>query len=113
MKDKRAGVYYVDIHVEGADRANYLVETGAADMTINEDTLSALQADDDATDAKHLQGVLANGKTIIGPGCRIGRIHIGDNCKIYDAEATVFPRMSRSLLGLSALRKTAPFMFSR
>ena len=113
MKEKRADVYYVDTHVKGADRADYLVDTDAGDMTINEDTLSALQADGNATDAKHLQGRLADGKTIIGPVCRIGRIHIGDNCKIYDAEAAVFPHMSRSLLGLSALRKTAPFMFSR
>jgi predicted aspartyl protease len=113
MKDKRADVYYIDIHVEGADRADYLVDTGAGDITINEATLSALQADNNATDAKHLQGGLADGKTIIGPVCRIGRIHIGDNCKIYDAKAAIFPRMSRSLWGLSALRKTAPFMFSR
>jgi hypothetical protein len=66
MKDKRAGVYYVDIHVEGADRANYLVETGAADMTINEDTLSALQADDDATDAKH-KASWPMAKLLLGP----------------------------------------------
>jgi predicted aspartyl protease len=112
MKDKGADTYYVDVHVEGFGSVDYLVDTGAGYMTINEDTLKVLRANNNATYVKRLQGVLADGRTMIVPVYRIGSINIGGNCKIDDVEVAVFPGASRSLLGLSALRRTAPFMFS-
>lgn len=112
MIDKGADTYYVDVHVEGYGRTDYLVDTGAGYMTINEDALAALQANNNATYVKRLRGILADGRAIIVPVYRVGSINIGGNCKIYDVEAAVFPGGSRSLLGLSALRKTAPFMLS-
>lgn len=112
MKDKGADTYYVDVHVEGFGRMDYLVDTGAGYMTINEDTLSVLQANNGATYVKRLQGIMADGRTLIVPVYRIGSINIGGNCQIEDVEVAVFPGNSRSLLGLSALRKAAPFMFS-
>lgn len=112
MKDKGADTYYVDVHVEGIGRGDYLVDTGAGYMTINEDMLAVLQANDKATYIRRLRGVLADGRMLIVPVYRIGSITIGDNCTIHDVEAAVFPGSARSLLGLSALRKAAPFMFS-
>jgi predicted aspartyl protease len=112
MKDKGADTYYVDVHVEGFGRMDYLVDTGAGYMTINEDALSVLQANNGATYIKRLQGIMADGSTLIVPVYRIGSINIGGNCHIEDIEVAVFPGNSRSLLGLSALRKAAPFMFS-
>ncbi len=112
MKNKGADTYYVDVHVEGFGNLDYLVDTGAGYMTINEDTLAVLQAKDGATYVKRLQGILADGRTLIVPVYRIGSINIGGACMIHDVEVAVFPGSSRSLLGLSALGKTAPFMFS-
>lgn len=112
MKDKGADTYYVDVHVEGIGRVDYLVDTGAGYMTINEDMLARLQANEKAVYTKRLRGVLADGRTLIVPVYRIGSITIGKNCVIHDVEAAVFPGSTRSLLGLSALRKAAPFMFS-
>lgn len=112
MKDKGADTYYVDVHLEGFGRVDYLVDTGAGYMTINEDTLAVLQAGNNAIYVKRLQGILADGRTLIVPVYRIESITIGGNCKIYDVEVAVFPGGSRSLLGLSALRKAAPFSFS-
>lgn len=112
MRDKGADTYYVDVHVEGFGRVDYLVDTGAGYMTINEDTLSVLQAGNNAVYVKRLRGILADGRTLIVPVYRIESITIGGSCKIHDVEVAVFPGGSRSLLGLSVLRKAAPFSFS-
>jgi len=112
MKDKGADTFYVDVHVEGVGNIDYLVDTGAGYMTINEDTLAVLQARDKATYVRRLRGILADGSTLVVPVYRIDSINIGGVCKIDDVEAAVFPSASRSLLGLSALRKAAPLMFS-
>lgn len=112
MKDKGADTFYVDVHVEGFGRVDYLVDTGAGYMTINEDALAVLQAGNNATYVKRLQGILADGRTLIVPVYRVESITIGGSCMIHDVEVAVFPGGSRSLLGLSALRKAAPFSFS-
>jgi predicted aspartyl protease len=111
MKDKGADTYYVDVHVEGLGHVDYLVDTGAGYMTINEDTLAVLQANRAAVYVKRLRGIMADGRTLIVPVYRIDTINIGGNGRIQDVEAAVFPGGSCSLLGLSALRKTAPSFF--
>jgi hypothetical protein len=59
-----------------------------------------------------LQGIMADGRSLIVPVYRVRGINIGGSCRLDEVEVAVFPGGSRSLLGLSALRKTAPFMFS-
>jgi hypothetical protein len=49
MKDKGADTYYVDVHVEGFERTDYLVDTGAGYMTIDQHTPAILQANGNAT----------------------------------------------------------------
>lgn len=112
MEEKGANNYYVDVHLQGFGRVEYLVDTGAGYMTIDEDALALLQANDNAIYVKRLQGMLADGETLIVPIYRIRSINIGGNCRIQDVEVAVFPGGSHSLLGLSVLGKTAPFMFS-
>lgn len=112
MKDKGADTFYVDVHVEGVGVSDYLVDTGAGYMTINEDVLALLQAREQAIYIRRLRGIMADGSTRVVPVYRIGSISIGGVCRIDDVEAAVFPGASRSLLGLSALRKAAPLMFS-
>ncbi|MGH8502885.1 MAG: retroviral-like aspartic protease family protein [Gammaproteobacteria bacterium] len=112
MKDKGADTFYVDVHVEGVGNIDYLVDTGAGYMTINEDTLAVLQARGKATYVRRLRGILADGSTLVVPVYRIDSINIGGVCRIDEVEAAVFPGASRSLLGLSALRRAAPLMFS-
>jgi hypothetical protein len=112
MKEKGTNNYYVDVHLTGFGRLEYLVDTGAGYMTIDEETLAVLQASDSATYVKRLQGVLADGSTLIVPVYRVGSINIGGSCMIQDVEVAVFPGKGRSLLGLSVLGKAAPFLFS-
>ena len=61
---------------------------------------------------KQLQGTMADGSTREVPVYAIRRMSIGGDCWLYDVEAAVFPGDSRQILGLSALRKAAPFIFS-
>jgi hypothetical protein len=59
-----------------------------------------------------LQGVLADGSELEVPVYAITRVGIGGSCWLHDVEAAVFPGTSRQILGLSALRKASPFIFS-
>jgi predicted aspartyl protease len=112
MRDNGASAFYVEVHIEGFGSRDFLVDTGAGYMTINENTLSVLRTKDMATYVRELEGVLADGTRLRVPVYRLTSIRIGDACLIRDVEVAVFPGTTRGLLGLSALRRTAPFLFS-
>lgn len=112
MRDKGAATYYVDGEIRGVGAVDLMVDTGSGYMTINEETLEILQTSGDATYVKDLSGVLADGSTMTVPVYRIAQMRIGDACVLRDVEAAVFPGKTRQILGLSALRQAAPFIFS-
>lgn len=112
MHDKGASTYYVPVSIQGWGTSDFLVDTGASYMAINQATLDSLKASDRAEYIKHLIGTLADGDQIIVPVYRISSVRIGQNCKLTDVEAAVFPGTTRNILGLSALRRAAPFRFS-
>ncbi len=112
MQDTGNSVFYVMVKVKGAGKMKFLVDTGAGYMTINEDTLSILKNKGLATYVKDLEGILADGSLIIVPVYKLASINIGGACEIRNVEAAVFPGATRGLLGLSALQRTAPFVFS-
>lgn len=112
MRDKGAATYYVDGDIHGAGPVDLMVDTGSGYMTINEETLGMLQTSGDATYVKDLSGVLADGSTMTVPVYRITQLRIGPSCVLRDVEAAVFPGKTRQILGMSALRQTAPFIFS-
>lgn len=112
MKEKAAATYYVPTHIEGADETEFMVDTGSGYVTINERTLHALKRQGTVRYVKQLQGVLANGDELAVPIYRIAALNIGGNCRLRNVEVAVFPGDTRQILGLSALRKAAPFIFS-
>ena len=112
IKNRGASTYYVDGHIEGFGRASLLVDTGSGYATINEETLAVLKAKGQTRFVKELRGVMADGSQKIVPVYRIGSINLGGNCVINDVEVAVFPSKTRLILGLSALRKVSPFIFS-
>jgi hypothetical protein len=111
INDKGAATFTpcVDVHVEGFERTDYLVDTGASYMTIDQHTLAILQANGNATYIKRLQGVFADGRTItclfIASAPPISTVCAGLRTYMWP----YFRGGSRSLLGLSALWKTALF----
>ena len=112
MNQKRLATYYVEASLHGSGDVEFMVDTGAGYTTINEDTLALLVAVNNAVYVGELTGVMADGSQHRLPVYRIKRLVLGKDCVLDNVEAAVFPRDTRMLLGLSALEKAAPFVFS-
>lgn len=112
MRHGDAATFYVDGHVEGAGAMEFMVDTGSGYLTINEQTLAALQRSGGVTFRRNLRGVLADGSTLMVKVYMLDSINIGGRCRLNNVEAAVFPGNTRQILGLSALRKASPFVFS-
>ena len=112
MREASAATYYIQAEIPGVEPFELMVDTGSGLMTINEQTLAHLQRLDSVRYVKQLEGILADGRRMVVPVYRIAQINIGGDCALYDIDAAVFPGQTRQILGLSALRKAAPFTFS-
>lgn len=111
LKTIGTNTYYVDGHIEGSGDSSFLVDTGSGYSTISESTLVKLKQKGHAKYVKKLEGVLANGATMIVPVYRITSVVLADKCVVRDVEVAVFPAGTRQILGLSALSKLMPFTF--
>jgi len=112
MNQKQLATYYVDASMSGSGAVEFMVDTGAGYTTINENTLKLLKKADNAVYIGELTGVMADGSQHRLPVYRIKHLVLGDDCALADVEAAVFPHDTRMLLGLTALEKAAPFVFS-
>jgi predicted aspartyl protease len=112
MQDKGAHTYYVPAQISGFGDTELMVDTGSGYMTINEETLKVLKAKQKTKYIKDLIGILANGAELRVPVYRISELNLGGQCRLRNVDAAVFPGKQRLILGLSALSKAAPFIFS-
>lgn len=112
MTLKGSKTFYVSGWMAGIESTEFMVDTGSSYMTINQVTLARLQDHTQVDYLRDLTGILANGDEIVMPVYRIPKIVLGESCELIDIEAVVFPGNTRQILGLSVLRKAAPFMFS-
>ena len=112
LNQTSAATFYVDGEIKGYGPVSLLVDTGSTYSAIDEKTLSRLQAGGNATYLKSLNGVMADGSRLKVNVYRISGITLGGECVIRDVEAAVFPGQARPILGLSALHKVSPFIFS-
>jgi len=112
MNQKQLATYYVQASMLGSGEVEFMVDTGAGYTTINEQTLRLLVEAENAVHIGELTGVMADGSELKLPLYRIKRLVLGEDCVLHDVEAAVFPHNTRMLLGLSALEKAAPFVFS-
>lgn len=112
MSRQGGAAYYVQGTIPGYGPATFMVDTGSGYTVINQETLDVLQEQGGAAFVRTLQGVLADGSSVLVPVYKLERIGIGDSCVIEDVEAAVFPSARRPILGLSALQKVSPFQFS-
>jgi len=112
MMNMGASTYYVKGEIQGLGSVNMMVDTGSGYSTINEHTLEVLKKNGAAHYVKDLIGTLANGEKMRVEVYLLNAINIGGDCWLRNIEAAVFPGKTRQILGLSALRKTSPFLFS-
>lgn len=111
MHDKGMATYYVHAQIADLGISEFMVDTGSGYLTINEQTLNALQERKQAQYVKELRAILANGTELVIPVYVINQLRVGA-CTLRNVEAAVFPARTRQILGLSALNKAAPFTFS-
>ena len=112
MHDKGVSTYYITGKIDGLGAVEFMVDTGSGYMTINERTLDVLKTAGTATYVKDLHGIMADGSQRKVPVYLISQLTLGGNCELTNVEAAVFPGNTRQILGLSALKKAAPFIFS-
>ncbi len=112
MHQQGSATYYVQGAIEGYGATDMMVDTGSGYMTINEKILAKLQQQGMAHYRRKLQGIMAGGQIQTVPIYEIAAIRIGDECVIHNVEAAVFPGSTRPILGLSVLKRVAPFEFS-
>lgn len=112
MHEKGATTYYVKTEIDGMAAVDFMVDTGSGYTTINEQTLAVLIQQQNADYVKDLEGVLADGSRLVVPVYTIEGMNIGGQCALQNIEVAVFPGKTRQILGLSALRQAAPFIFS-
>lgn len=112
MHSAGTATYYVEGQIEGYGKTQLLVDTGSGYSTIGEDALDVLRRAGSATYLRQLNGIMADGSQRVVPVYLISGIRLGGKCMIRGIEVAVFPSKTRPILGLSALRKVAPFVFS-
>jgi predicted aspartyl protease len=112
MNQKQLATYYIEANMHGSGAVEFMVDTGAGYTTINENTLALLKQAGNADYIGELTGVMADGSEHRLPVYRIKHLVLGKDCVLNNVEAAVFPQNTRMLLGLSALRKASPFVFS-
>ena len=105
--------FYVLGDIDGYGIANMLVDTGSTYTAIDQETLTQLQATGDAIYLSVLQAHMADGSKLNVKVYRISGISLGGGaCVIRNIEVAVYPKGTRPILGLSALDKVSPFIFS-
>jgi predicted aspartyl protease len=112
MHDKGYATYYVSGALNDTATRDFLVDTGSGYVAINRQTLKELEGGENITFVKEISAVMADGSETVVPIYRIARLKLGANCTIEDVEAAVMPGHTPNILGLSALKKAAPFAMS-
>ena len=112
MHQGKSTSFYVTGLIEGLGKQEFLVDTGASYMTLGQDELDTLKSKGLAHYQRDITGRMADGTRKVVPIYRIARVSLDGRCDLLDVEVAVFPKRTRKLLGLSALQKAGPFIFS-
>lgn len=109
---KGASTFYIKGKLGNLASADFMVDTGSGYLVINQESLAQLKEHGQARYVKEIRGILANGKKFVVPVWRVSNFTIANQCVLHNVEAAVFPGKTRQILGLTALKKAAPFEFS-
>lgn len=112
LYDKGLTSYYVAGHIGGYGDTEFMVDTGSAYVAIGEHVVGRLADQGFATYLRTQSAVLANGGAVAIRVYRLASLRIGEHCELHDVEVAAVPGMQRQILGLSALKRAAPFTIS-
>jgi len=112
MHARPSGTYYLKAGFGGSATNDLMLDTGSEFLVINEATLKTLLDNSQADYLHHITGIMADGSKLKVPVYRLSSLSIGCCCVVRDIAAAVFPGNTREILGLTALRKVAPFAVS-
>ena len=112
IHEKGAATFYINGRLGNLEPTEFMVDTGSGYLVINEESLTQLKKGGQAAYQKDIKGILANGQEFLVPVWRISSLTINDQCVLHDVDAAVFPGKTRQILGLTALKKAAPFTLS-
>ena len=112
IHDKGAATFYLKGQLGDLASADFMVDTGSGYLVINQESLAQLKKTGQVAYVKEIRGILANGKKFVVPVWRVSKLTINAQCVLRDVDAAVFPGKTRQILGLSALKKAAPFSVS-
>jgi clan AA aspartic protease (TIGR02281 family) len=112
LRKHDAGTFYVDGAIKGYGELRMLVDTGSSYLVISQSILDELLKANQATYARKLEGIMADGSSRVIPVYKIAALRLGDKCWVNDVEAAVLPGQTRPILGMNILSRLAPFTFS-
>jgi clan AA aspartic protease (TIGR02281 family) len=90
------------------EQAAFVLDTGAALVSINRGLASRLQARGALTESRQVAVRLADGRLKRVSVQRVSSLTLGAGCELRDVEVLVLPGEGRNLLGLNALTAFAP-----
>ena len=107
--DKGKIAYYISSAIGKYGETEFMIDTGAGHTAITRATLNKLRGQVAVQFVKNVSGTLANGSKLALPLYRVASMHIGRKCTISDVDVVVLPNATRNIIGMSALKKVAPF----
>jgi predicted aspartyl protease len=111
MKISNGGTNYVSATLADSVTASFLVDTGSGMLVVNQDTFKALKQNKDIQFSHEAAARLANGKLHRVDVYTVNQFRIGAHCEIGKVDVAVIKK-GNNILGMSALKKAAPFAMS-
>lgn len=106
MTPSTSGTYTVSATAAG-HRADFMLDTGAGLVTVNEKTFAAIKRHSGVSHVRQIGARLANNKVKLVEVYQVEQFAVG-RCELGPLEIAVMPGGGRNLLGLSALGLAAP-----
>lgn len=111
--EKLAGVYHLPVEINNVMTLMFILDTGAADMSLPEEILISLMRSGTLSQEDFLPGktyILADGNRVRSPRVLIHKVKIG-NRVLRNVPATISEAGSPLLLGQSLLEKVGSYTF--
>ena len=109
LQQRPSGSFYVEGLFAGAVQTPLLVDTGSGYVALAPETFARIRAASPVTHVRDITGALANGSLQRVPVYRVSTLQLGGSCSLDAVEVVVMPGSTSNILGLSALRRLAPF----